>query len=141
MNNFSTYWDEDIQQRAVEYEMILKQSETDPNIKNIFDNAFDELPTFPDSKQTNSVLMRRMGEIKQKKGFEMTKGEENKGQGDATQNFKQGVSSALSKNQRTEEQPSVSASGIDMDDTSDSLLDMDGPVGQISGDSIDHEFS
>ena len=50
LSNFSTYWDEDVQQRAIEYEFILKEAEQDESIKQVFDNAFEELPTFPESK-------------------------------------------------------------------------------------------
>ena len=140
MSNFTSHWDEEIQQRAVEYEFLLKSVDADASLKELYDTAFDDIPTYPDSKQTNSVLMRRMGEIKSEKGFKAGKEEEEKKEAPA---FRQSVSSALSKNKEGE------LAGVGLEDvsafdvtgaptTTDSLLDMGD---DFSGGSIDHAFA
>lgn len=69
VNSLLSYWDEDIQQRAMEYSILLKKSETDDSVKELFDEAFAGMPNYPDRFQTNSVLFRRMFELKNTKGF------------------------------------------------------------------------
>lgn len=92
LNQYMNYWDEDIQQRAVEYDALLKME----GGEELGDSVFTELPAFPEHLQTKSVLMKRMGEIKSSKGFS-NKGEGTKSK-DVTAGYKTAVSAALSKN-------------------------------------------
>lgn len=62
----------------------------------LYNQAFDELPAYPEQLQTKSVLMKRMGEIKSSTGF-TSKGEGAKTK-DVTAGYKTAVSAALSKN-------------------------------------------
>jgi len=89
--------------------------------------------------------MRRMTEIKQKKGFSSAKeGEEAKDK-NATSNFVQGVSKALGGTHgdgpSKESLPSDEPTEGGLDSTDDDLLKMDEPLGTFSGGSIDHEFA
>lgn len=100
LKKYNGYWDEDIQQRAVEYEILING---EGQINELFEEAFSELPTYPEKMQTNSVLMRRMSEVKSLKGFAVGKTEEGQ-EGKLEQTtFKVGVSSALSSNQPKKE--------------------------------------
>jgi hypothetical protein len=45
--SFKTYWDEDIQQRAVEYEQLLARQD-EAEIVDLFNTIFEDLPTYPD---------------------------------------------------------------------------------------------
>ena len=58
------FWDEDIQQRAVEYLGFLKQAKTDPSVKDLMLVAMEPMPTFSDSLQANNILLRRIMRLK-----------------------------------------------------------------------------
>lgn len=61
---YSTSWNEDIQQRAIEYLRMLKFLEKDESYKEFIEMSFEPLPTYPDNMQNNSVLIKRMGKLK-----------------------------------------------------------------------------
>ena len=96
-------WDEDIQQRAAEYVRMLKAIENDSDSLESLKEAFDVMPTFPESIQNNSVLIKRMAQMKKKKGLSV--GADDKESQDAaatpTEEYKSTVSSVLSKSKST----------------------------------------
>lgn len=95
----STSWDEDIQQRAIEYSRLLKMLEKDSSYAEFIQNAFEPLPTFADHMQNNSVLVKRMSEMRKKKGLAV--GGKDKADKDINsekgEEYKAVVSAALSK--------------------------------------------
>lgn len=93
-DKFKTNWDEDLQQRCVEYERLLIQASNGQF--DLFSQAFDDLPTYPESMQVESVLMKRMGEIKNSKGFTTGKSEEEKKGSEESPQRRAIVSAALS---------------------------------------------
>lgn len=97
-------WDEDIQQRAAEYVRMLKVIETDSDNAESLREAFDVMPTFPESIQNNSVLIKRMSIMKKKKGLSVGASDDKDGKDLATgstEEFKSTVSSVLSKSKTT----------------------------------------
>jgi AP-2 complex subunit alpha len=101
---YSTSWDEDIQQRAIEYVKMLGLLEKDERYKSFIESSFDPLPTFPDHMQNNSILIKRMSSIKKKKGLSVTskdKDAKDISEG-AKEEYKSVVSSALSKSKSTD---------------------------------------
>lgn len=100
----STNWDEDIQERAVEYLRMLKMVEQDESKKEFIENAFDTLPTFPEHMQNSSILIKRMSEMKKKKGL-VVGGKDKKDEDISTEKkeeYKSAVSAALSKNKSSD---------------------------------------
>jgi hypothetical protein len=134
----SDSWDEDLQQRAVEYFRLLKLLEKDESAATFIEAVFEPLPTFPDHMQNNSVLIKRMSEMKSKKGLIIGK-EDGKDDLNAIkkEEYKTSVSSALSKGKSIESTKTTSQSSdflfgdskgsqskASKDDTGD-LLDID----------------
>ena len=64
----------------------------------LFANAFEELPSYPDEMQTDSVLMRRMSEIKHDKGFKSAEKEHGGKAPKKGETNRASVSSALTSN-------------------------------------------
>jgi len=100
----STNWDEDIQQRSVEYLRMLKMVDNDPSKREFIEMAFETLPTFPDHMQNSSVLIKRMSNMKKQKGL-ITGTNDKKDDDDIPaekgEEYKSGVSAALSKTKST----------------------------------------
>lgn len=135
--SFKTYWDEDIQQRAVEYEQLLARQD-EAEIVDLFNTIFEDLPTYPDQMQTNSVLMRRMGELKNEKGFTVNKqeGDDNKAtEKQHSDSFRSSVSTALSAKKAEDEFGMEKVSTTEEEGGGLDLLDFEAGV------AFDHEFS
>jgi len=64
LEDLQDYWDEDIQQRALEYLQLLKQAEHDPEAHALMLVALEPMPTFSDSLQQNNILLRRIMKLK-----------------------------------------------------------------------------
>ena len=97
-------WDEDIQQRASEYVKMIKAIESDSSKLESLKEAFDVMPTFPESIQNNSVLNKRMSLMKKKKGLSVGTSDDKDSKDlatGATEEFKSTVSSVLSKSKST----------------------------------------
>jgi AP-2 complex subunit alpha len=152
---YSTSWDEDIQQRAIEYIRMLDLLEKDERYKSFIESSFDPLPTFPDHMQNNSILIKRMSSIKKKKGISVaSKDKDGKELTDVPkEEYKSVVSAALSKSKSTNPSKS-SAAASDLlfgddgaqqtsskDDGAVDLLDLD--LGGSSGGkgALDHPFA
>lgn len=73
---YKTSWDEEIQQRCIEYEQLILLSNTTDEAWELFATAFDDMPTYPEHMQSNNVLMKWITEIKSEKGFIANKGDE-----------------------------------------------------------------
>lgn len=100
---YATSWDEDIQQRSIEYVRMLKLIDQDERYKTFVESTFDPLPTYPDHMQSTSVLIKRMSEMKKMKGLAIP-GSEKDGEDIVTEvkeEYKSAVSSALSKSKST----------------------------------------
>lgn len=100
----STNWDEDIQQRSIEYYRMLKMVEKNSDAIDFIEASFEPLPTFPDQMQNNSVLIKRMTLMKKKKGLvigSQLKGNEDIGY-EKSEEYKSSVSAALSKAKSTD---------------------------------------
>jgi AP-2 complex subunit alpha len=104
---YSTSWDEDIQQRSIEYVRMLKLIDKDERYKSFVESTFDPLPTYPDHMQVTSVLIKRMSEMKKMKGLAVAgRDKEDKDIVHETkEEYKSAVSSALSKSKSTD--PSI----------------------------------
>lgn len=93
----SDSWDEDLQQRAVEYYRLLQLLENNEGAREFIDSVFEPLPTFPEHMQNNSVLIKRMSEVKKKKGLNVGKEDEKEVGIAEDSEQKSSVSAALSK--------------------------------------------
>lgn len=111
----STNWDEDIQERAIEYSRMLKMIDSNSDSLEFIKNIFDTMPTFPEEIQNNSVLIRRMNVLK-KKGLSVGgKGKEDKDIAETKgEEFKSTVSAALSKSKSTDVNKEPSSKGDDL---------------------------
>ena len=75
MKQYKDFWDEDIQQRVCEYLAMIEIAESDPSSIDFVNEALDMMPNFSDSLQTNSILTRRIMNLKIEKGFTINKEE------------------------------------------------------------------
>jgi hypothetical protein len=83
---------------------MLKMVEQDESKREFIENAFDTLPTFPDHMQNSSILIKRMSEMKNKKGL-VVGGKDKKDDDISSENkeeYKSAVSAALSKNKSSD---------------------------------------
>ena len=69
LSQYSDHWDEELQQRACEYQRMLDRADEDANAKQLVMNSLDKMPNFSEDLQTNNVLTRRILALKVKKGF------------------------------------------------------------------------
>eukprot|EP00344_Euplotes_crassus_P006269 CAMPEP_0197013496 /NCGR_PEP_ID=MMETSP1380-20130617/66542_1 /TAXON_ID=5936 /ORGANISM="Euplotes crassus, Strain CT5" /LENGTH=962 /DNA_ID=CAMNT_0042437789 /DNA_START=144 /DNA_END=3032 /DNA_ORIENTATION=+ len=115
---YSRSWNEDIQQRAIEYLRMLKFLEKDESYREFILESFEPLPTYPDHMQNNSVLIKRMSQIKKKKNLAATGKDDTEKDiaTEATEEYKAQVSSALSRG-KSKEASSTSGSDIFSGDT------------------------
>ena len=63
----SQHWDPDIQQRAVEYQQLLKD-DPNGNMDRVRKHALEPIPTYSEEIQANNILLRKMYAIKKQKG-------------------------------------------------------------------------
>ena len=124
LSHYESYWDEDIQQWAVEYKTLMNDVAGD-----VFATAFEELPSYPDEMQTDSVLMRWMSEIKHDKGFKSGEKESGKKVSKKSESYRASVSSALTSNTADDLRSSMASVTPDMvgaDDKEEELIDFGG---------------
>jgi hypothetical protein len=115
LSQYSDHWDEELQQRACEYQRMLERADEDENAKQLVMNSLDKMPNFSEDLQTNNVLTRRILSLKVKKGFAINQEEAEKSMKQNMAKYTTNVSSALTSNQ-----PNLgnALDGIDLDGSS-----------------------
>lgn len=98
MAQFADHWDEELQQRACEYQKMLERAAEDRDVSALVMKSLDKMPNFSEELQTNNVLTRRILALKVTKGFAINQEEAEKNMRQNMQKYATNVSSALSTN-------------------------------------------